>query len=171
VTRWREPWAPSGESEAGTPPPPCQPSDPIDAHPKIFDSELSDSKVQLKDTSMNDTPYIAATPHLRDSLQHDLTTIRTDVSPTVVTSDASGFAAVMIFSNDPKEIHNRFVESYRAFQMVSADANNDASSRVAKIVARERELEIREREVAELKLLLEHRMQAIQAIVAVAPTA
>jgi hypothetical protein len=120
---------------------------------------------------MNDTPYIAATPHLRDSLQHDLTEIKTDVSPTVVTSDASGFAAVMIFSNDPKEIHNRFVESYRAFQLVSADAANDASARLSKIIARETELGIREGEVTALKLLLEQRTQALHAIIAVPPTA
>jgi hypothetical protein len=114
---------------------------------------------------MNDTPYVATTPHLRDSLQHDLNTIKTDLSPTVVTSDASGFAAVLIFSNDPKEIHNRFVETYRAFQMVAADANNDASARMSKIIARETELGVREGEVTALKLLLEQRTKALHAVI------
>jgi hypothetical protein len=111
------------------------------------------------------TDYIPTTPHLRDSLQHDLNDIKTDVSPTVITSDASGFAAVMIFSNDPQQIHNRFVEAYRAFQMVSADANNDASARMSKILSRERDLELREKEVAELKLLLDQRTAALQSII------
>jgi hypothetical protein len=110
--------------------------------------------------------YTPTTPHIRDDLRHDLTTIKTDLSPTVVTSDASGFAAVLIFSSDPQQIHNLFAESYRTFQMVSADANNDASARMSKILARERDLELREKEVAELKSLLEQRTTAIQSIIA-----
>jgi len=120
---------------------------------------------------MTDTNYVATTPHLRDSLQHDLTTIKTDTAPTVITSDASGFSAVMIFSNDHQQVHNLFGEAYRRFQLVAADANNDASSRMSKIVARERDLEVREKEVADLKLLLEQRTQALHEIITVPPTA
>jgi hypothetical protein len=115
------------------------------------------------------TDYIPTTPHLRDSLQHDLNDIKTDVSPTVITSDASGFAAVMIFSSDPQQVHNRFVEAYRTFQLASADAANDASARMGKIHLREEAITVREKEVAGLKALLEQRVKALQSIVG--PTA
>jgi hypothetical protein len=55
--------------------------------------------------------YTPTTPHIRDDLRHDLTTIKTDLSPTVVTSDASGFAAVLIFSSDPQQIHNLYLRA------------------------------------------------------------
>jgi hypothetical protein len=116
------------------------------------------------------TDYIPTTPHLRDSLQHDLTNIKTDVSPTVITSDAGGgFAAVMIFSSDPQQVHNRFVEAYRTFQMVRADAANDASARMGKIHLREEAITVREKEVAGLKALLEQQLKSLQSIVG--PTA
>ena len=43
---------------------------------------------------MTDT-YTPSTPHLRDSLQHDFNSTKCDLSPTVITSDASGFSAVL----------------------------------------------------------------------------
>ena len=109
------------------------------------------------------TGYVPSTPHLRDSLQHDLQSIKSDTSPTAITSDASGFAAVMIFCSDPQEANNRFLEAYRHFQLVSADAANDAASRMSKIIERERQVEQRESEVAALKVILDQRIEALKA--------
>jgi hypothetical protein len=113
---------------------------------------------------MTDT-YAPSTPHLRDSLQHDFNSTKSDLSPSVITSDASGFSAVLIFCNDVNKAHALFGEAYRSFQLVSADAANDASARMTSIHGRERDLEIREKEVADLKSLLEQRAQALKAIV------
>jgi|ERR1700694_3288619 len=110
--------------------------------------------------------YVPSTPHLRDSLQHDPQSTKSDSAPTVVTSDANGFAAVMIFCSDPQEANNRFIEAYRHFQLVSADANNDASARMRKIEARASALEIREKEVADLKALLDQKLVALKELTA-----